>query len=178
MTDLELATAAGIPVRVLRAIRSVESHGEPTAVRFEPQLFRRLTGHRYDDQIPYRPDERGIDRHREHTNRAAFERAFALDAEAAVRSSSWGSYQVLGAYLLQLTLDGHSARTAVQGFDADPEGMSERMLAAWFKSASAARRAANADPPDFESFARVYNGPSNVTHYAAALRLAYARAEP
>lgn len=42
MTDQELAARAGIPLRILLAIRAVESGGRATAVRFEPHVFWRI----------------------------------------------------------------------------------------------------------------------------------------
>ena len=42
MTDAELAERAGIPLRILLAIRAVESGGRASAVRFEPHVFWRI----------------------------------------------------------------------------------------------------------------------------------------
>jgi hypothetical protein len=42
VTDQELAERAGIPLRILLAIRQVESSGTVSAVRFEPHVFWRI----------------------------------------------------------------------------------------------------------------------------------------
>jgi len=55
MTDAELAARAGIPLRILLAIRAVESGGRASAVRFEPHVFwrkrKRLPGSATGGQI-------------------------------------------------------------------------------------------------------------------------------
>lgn len=66
------------------------------------------------------------------TNRAAFERAFAVDPDKAVRATSWGAFQVLGGNLLEAY--GGSPATAVAAFWANPADASERVLIKWFQN--------------------------------------------
>ena len=169
----DLAQQAGIPFRVWQTIRAVESHGSASAIRFEPHIFRRLTAHKYDAKIPFTPGPEGFSRVRAETDRGAFNRAFLLDAEAAVRATSWGAGQVLGAWLLRV--DGDPGR-AVALFDRDPVGTGDRMMVAWWRAAKPSLRdAATKEPPDFLLIARAYNGPGNAAHYAAALEREYAK---
>lgn len=107
------------------------------------------------------------------TNRAAFNRAFAIDPALAVRSTSWGSYQVLGGHLLSLWSD--PAR-AVREFDADPQIVGERLLASWMRANPRAQAAAR----DFNwaELAHRYNGCSDCTAYVTRLRAAYDRWNP
>lgn len=151
MSDASLAARAEIPVEILRAIRSIESGSNPGVVRFEPHLFfRRVPDAR--GEIPFTPDpSRGVSLVASETNRAAFERARRIDERAAIESTSWGLYQVLGSHLLQV----HPS-DPVGAFDRDPRGVSDELLVSWFHSRPAAQRAAQAF--DIERLAELYNG--------------------
>ena len=153
MTDEEVARAAGIPVALAYAIRVVESgkRPHPHAVRFEPVLFHK---HRPDlaAKFPYTPPKGTA----EQTGRAALDRAMALDPQAAVESSSFGSYQDLGRVLLSVT--GLPPREAVAAFDADPDGFSARMLVRWLKLRPKFLEEANEPAPNFDRLGMLYNG--------------------
>jgi len=109
------------------------------------------------------------------TNREAFESARKLDPVSAVLSSSWGSYQQLGgsfAKALNMGMASSSdAEEAVAAFDADPAGVSDKLLAAWLLSNPQALAAAKAG--DVEEFVRRYNGGVN-PGYCAKMRKAFA----
>ena len=172
LSDAQIAKRAGIPTRVLRAIRHVESRGKPSAVRFEPHLFFR---HRPDlrNQVPYTPSERGYSTVRSETNRQALEHAMTLDADSAIRSTSFGSYQVLGGHLL--TAYGNDPHVAYNSFRQRPREASDLMVAAWFQDNKRARKYANTKPvPDFKNLARTYNGPNYHVHkYDEQLKVAW-----
>jgi len=108
------------------------------------------------------------------TNRAAFDRAFRIAPSEAVKATSWGSYQVLGAHLLPLF--GSSPSTAVRNFDANPHAVGERLLAAWMRANPRAQEAARA--MNWTELAHRYNGCSDCTAYATRLRDAYSRWGP
>lgn len=168
MTDQELATRAGIPLRVLLAIRSVESGGNVRAVRFEPHVFHRETAGRFTTaQVPWTPGRGPVSLTPSETNRAAFERAFRLDPATAVRSTSWGLYQVLGGHLLAVR--GPTPARAVAAFDADPRGVGEEMFVSWMRGNPTASAAARAG--DIERLAELYNGSQR---WAQAVRRALA----
>lgn len=146
-TDTQLATEAGIPVEVMRSIRAIESRGNPTVVRFERRLFSRLTG---------------VDIPGTGTSRQTFDAVVAqypaLRTEA-IRSTSFGTYQVLGASLISA-----HPTDPVGEFDRNPAGVSDDILVQYFQTTSpAARRAAIAvgeDPSEdnIAELARTYNG--------------------
>jgi hypothetical protein len=211
-----LAQEARIPVPILKAIKGVESGGNPAAIRFEPHVFWRLrkglpdsaTGTQIRNgltpselaAVPYTPcspDWRSANglspcmrgspptEYRfaasmvpAETNRAAFNRAFALDPESAVRATSWGSGQVMGRVLVDAF--GGDPHRAVQEFFANPVETGERMIVAWWRSARRdAIDAANASPPNFNLIARRYNGcGENCARYEGRLRSEYAESAP
>lgn len=159
----EVARRAGIPVSVLKAVRYVESRGKASAVRFEPHLFHRK---RPDlaDRVPYTRHARGYSMVGKETNKAALEHAMTVDAATAIRSTSFGSYQVLGAYLLEAYAD-QSPESAYEQFKLNPGEASDLMVAAWFQDNPIARKAANKKPePDMRRLARTYNGPNYRVH--------------
>ena len=162
-----VAGKAGIPVDVLRAFKKTESGGRASAIRFEPHLFLKkrpdLAG-----QVPFTPGPKNFSITRSETNKGAFDTAFGLDPEVAVRSTSWGLYQVLGGYLLKAY---GPPETAVAKFYANPELASDHTVAAWFNDSPSAVKAAN--ELDWRTLARRYNGPGNVDHYSAKLKENY-----
>jgi hypothetical protein len=160
-TEAELAAAAGVQPAVLAALRAVESGNNPSAIRFEPHLFIRL---RPDlaSRIPYTPGEdRAASPVGAETNRAAFNHAYELDARIAVKSTSWGLYQVLGGRLL--TIFDNDPDRAVRSFYADPEEVSKLLLVQWMRENPAAVRAANAE--DWGEFVHRFNGCTDCTRY-------------
>jgi len=169
--ETELSEKAGVPITVLRALMKVESRGNPAAIRFEPHWFvgmkhlgsrYRKVGFRPDllGRIPYTPDFRrsGVSYVRRETNRDAFLRAYALDPRAAIKSSSFGKYQVMGWALLEAF--GNDPVKAWESFQRDPNTASDLMLVSWFKKNGAARRYANQKPePNWKRLSARYNGP-------------------
>lgn len=145
----ELAQRAGIPLDVLLAIQRIESGANPRAVRFEPHVFHRKTGNRFVSVVPGAPGE--VSRVREYTDRAAFERARRYDERAAIESTSWGLFQVLGGHLLRLY-----PSNPVSTFDSAPARVSAELLVSWFEGNQRAREAAQAY--DIAELARRYNG--------------------
>lgn len=165
MSDESLAAEANIPVDVLRAIRQVESGGNPAAIRFEPHVFLRRTStlrggnadarrraSPYFDRIPFTPDpERHVSLIRSETDRSALDRARAFDEDQAIRSTSWGTYQVLGGHLLTLF-----DTNPVDSFFADPINVSDQLLITWFRANPAA--AQQAREYNIMALAQSYNG--------------------
>lgn len=165
LLDADLAGQAQIPVGVLRAIRSVESGGNPAAIRFEPHLFlRRVPG----ASIPYtHGPTMAASRVASETNRSAFERARAINEQAAIQSTSWGLYQVLGQHLLNAY-----PNDPVGSFFENPREASDRLLVSWFRANPAAAAAARA--LNFTELARRYNG-SSLSPWGTRVAAAYAR---
>ena len=165
-------------VALLFAIRSIESARKTyTTFRFEPHLF--LREHPTGD-IPYLPNDldkaypstdghehrkretRGPGRktsgyipgNGSHVRVTAFSRAYAQNPTAAIKSTSWGTYQVLGMYaknsedeiIKKATASDKGAQafldlwnTGAPYFDTGVKGqkfISLQMITAWFKDKS------------------------------------------
>lgn len=165
-TKLEaLAKRVGLDLPVLLAVRAVESGGKASALRFEPHLFRRKRPD-LKQYIPYSPknSKNPVDYNRSNTNRAAFERAFALDPVVAIASTSFGLYQVMGynsentgnPLLNKGQTDQAGAEAFVKEFFANPVNTSDELLVAWFSKNPNALAAAK--EKNWRRFATVYNG--------------------
>lgn len=177
MTDSSIAIATGIPLPFVAGIRATESGGNSRVVRFEPHLFARfrptsirtlhptpgaafVTG---DEErraawdagfIPYTHGAtRAASDSKLETGRVAFECAYRIDGDAAVRSTSWGSFQVLGGHLLGMA---KTAAAAVSLFDADPDRVSDELLVRWLRANPKALEAAKNGGID--EFIHRYNG--------------------
>mgnify|MGYP001350065554 CR=1 FL=1 len=150
-----LAEQIGVDPKVLLAIQKVESSSSPRKVRFEPHLFHRDTSNRYVAQIPWTKSRGNVSLVSSETNREAFERAYRLDPAIAVRSSSWGRYQILGGAGIALF---GSPPAFVAAFDENPDLTSDQLLVKWFSSRPNAIAAANAK--DWPRLAQLYNGSS------------------
>ena len=179
INDLKgLADAIGIELPILLAVRRTESNGNPTAIRFEPHRMVKYDNGIYKGQIPYargsRRDASGqpvsdssagvVDWHPEHTGIEAFRHAFSVDPASAIKSTSWGLYQVMGDMaplaeddVIKAALSNEdNAIDFVTNFYETPVKYSDNLLAAWFKNNPEARTAAN--NRNFFAFAKIYNG--------------------
>jgi hypothetical protein len=101
-----------------------------------------------------------------HIRDAAFKKAFSIDPTRALKSTSWGKYQVLGWALLRIY--DNDPHAALAGFLADPDRVGDMMLKGFFSrfDKKPAMEAVNSDFPNAPSpaswltFAKLYNGPS------------------
>ena len=165
-----VAAATGVPADVMAVFSAVESRGDDSAVRFECHRWNRSRG-----SLPAFPctpksaDEQWSVTASE-TNRAAFDRAYAISPRLAVEVSSWGRYQVLGSTALASL--GWTPRQLVEAFAVAPEDVSDELVIAWFRDNPAA--AAAARRRDWRRLARLYNGPGQVDYYASAMAQAWA----
>jgi hypothetical protein len=171
--DQALADRAGIPVNILRAVRAVESSGRPTVLRFEPHKWKSFgDGVTYPVTgftLGYKSDGTPLkySTTRAETNRAAFETNYAINPTLAVKSTSFGSYQVMGESAIKQY---GTAEAFWKHFNEDPTAASDRLLVQWFKDAPTAIAAANVTPiPDFVKLATRYNGGSQADHHYDAL---------
>jgi len=212
LTLADVAIERDVPLAMLVAIRTVESGGNPRAMRFEPHLFKmrrpkdvlslpripllrtnataaeqvahvveleKIAAERAEARahglVPYTPgyDHAGkphaASSSGDETGRAAFEFARRIDSSDAVLSSSWGSYQELGAALDEVStahrlLDGddRDADACVAAFDRDPASVSTALLNRWLRMHHRCCEAMRAG--DFDAVVRFYNGGANPSY--------------
>lgn len=172
---VESAQRIGIEPDVLRAFKEVESGGAANAIRFEPHVF---NNYRPDlikqGKVPFtRSPGVVFSREPSETNKAAFERAYKLDPAAAVNSTSWGFFQVMGFNILKQHFGNNPARL-VREFNADPERFSFRTVEFWFADRPKAVKAAQ--DKNWARLAFIYNGSDYAASgYHTKLRDAYNR---
>lgn len=173
-TAIEHAAAAiGCAVAAIRAVIDVESRGGFLAdsrpkILFERHYFSRLTQRRYDTSHPdiSNPAWGGYTGGAREYGRLA--RAISLDRDAALRSASWGAFQIMG------------DNCALCGFPRAEDFVTAMVSGtpAQLKAfVSFIRRTGLSDElirADWPGFARGYNGPAyKVNRYDEKLAAAY-----
>ena len=170
------AAALGCPSAAIRAVVEVESKGGflpdcRPRILFERHKFAGLTGHRWDAAHPaiscatpggYLGGEREYDRLGE---------ALALDREAALKSASWGAFQIMG---FNHAAAGHAD---VEAFVAAMVSGHPAQLDAFVAFIRATGLAPALAAQDWQAFARGYNGPGYARFaYDRKIAAAFARA--
>jgi hypothetical protein len=135
---VQAAAALGCKPEAIMAVSLVESKGAPfrhsgkPRILFEPQLFGKLTHYIYDSLFPYISREHQLNRRKdphaygkEEEQWVKLKIAALIDREVAIKSASWGRFQVLGvnwAYTGAKSLDAFltvmftSERSQLDGF--------------------------------------------------------------
>ena len=153
------AAALDCDEAAIRAVVCVESRGGfdrrgRPKILFERHYFRRLTAGRFDAVAPDLSHRRWGGYGASSAQYDRLERAIALDRDAALRSASWGAFQIMGDNCEACGFDGVEAFVSamIAGEDAH--------LAAFV----AFLRSKGLDVPlrahDWPRFARGYNGPA------------------
>ncbi len=165
------ARLLGCTVAEIRAVWKVEAAGRPFRAdgtverRFEPHHFPRTLWAQLgftvrQGEAPWRASLR-------QSNNAMAERAFGLNEEGMLTATSWGAPQIMG---FNHQDAGHiTARNMVVAMAQGERAHLDAFVAlinAW-GLASAIRA------HDWERFARRYNGPGQVQHYASLLERAF-----
>lgn len=177
----DAADRLGVELAVIRAFAAVESRGKGflesghPVVLFERHYFHRITGGRFNESHPdlshHKPTPAGeYGKLSEQPDR--LKRAMALDHDAAVRSTSYGLFQVMGdnwkkcGYLSV----GHFEKMMWTGAD-------EHLRAFVGFVESSPRLVEALRSKDWHTAARIYNGPGYAKHdYAGRMAAAYATA--
>jgi hypothetical protein len=178
---LRVAQVLGVDQATLLAIVDVEAvatesafgaDGRPT-ILFEPHLFSRQTARRYDESHPHLSRtrwDRSLYPATQEGRWAQLAEAYALDADAALKSTSWGAFQILGHHHANAGFEtpGEFARFV----SASPANQFEATVLAVVRSASLEDELRQRD---WVAFARGYNGPPLAQQYGARLQRAYER---
>ena len=187
----ESADRLGMEPEILAAIAKVESGRRgATSLRFEPHIFLR-NNKKYEGQIPYTrgdsfcPESRKgkclehVSYKSEETNATAFEIAYAIDPDAAISATSFGSFQVIANKNIRrsLTGGGSDPEEFIERFRSDPEGLSQDLLETYMgrvKTKSGKSLIEVAKEKDWVSFAERYNGAGQAKQgYSDKLEAAY-----
>jgi len=171
------ALALGCEVAAIKAVAAVEtgpqgpfeSQGRPT-ILFERHIFSRLTGGVYDASEPdiSNPVPSGYGLYSAQYSRLI--RAAALDADAALKSASWGAFQILGSNFSEAGFGSVEACVAAMrsGVRAHLEAFVKFVAADPVKLKAIRAK-------DWAGFAERYNGPGyKQSGYDVKLAKAYA----
>jgi hypothetical protein len=180
LSDADFGRAAatlGAEIAAIQAVAEVETsgnafdeHGRPR-ILFERHYFHRLTGGRFDlaHAAISAPTAGGYGKFSEQYGK--LEEAYGLDADAALRSASWGRFQIMGdnfraagfasvrEFVAALTRSEAAHLDAFVAFVAADQAMAEALR-----------------NKDWATFARRYNGPGYAKNdYDGKLKNAYTR---
>lgn len=169
------ADRIGAEVAAVKAIAEVESSGQGfqngrPVIRLEAHWFGKLTGYKHNESHPHiscMAWTPSLAARNQGEAWQQFEEAAALDEGAAIQSTSWGAYQLMGFHWKTLGYDSPQAMRAAMGTD---EGQLDSFV-----------RFVNADPVlidalkrrDWEAFAGRYNGQGQIPVYASRMAAAY-----
>lgn len=172
---LQAADVIGCEVAVIKAIVAVESSGAGfdaegrLLVRFEGHWFRKYTTRRYDVSHPHLSYEFG-DADRWGHGRTVFNEAVGLNEKAALLSTSYGLFQIMG-----FNYEACGFRTVGEFVDFNKAGEGNqiicfiRLLKAWGLQQALKNKA-------WATIARKWNGASyRKNRYDAKLAVAYKR---
>lgn len=184
ITDDDYTRAAkllGVEPAVIKAVAEVESAGKafypdgfPT-ILFERHIFSRLTGGKYDQTHPLisNPKPGGYGKSGANQRRK-FSMAFNLDPDAAMKSCSWGRFQIMG---FNHKLAGF--RTVGDFVDAMKSGEPAQLAAFVRFILSSPTLVSALRAKNWAAFAREYNGPAyKKNRYDEKLADAYRRYAP
>jgi hypothetical protein len=172
-----------LDITMLLAFKKVESGGAPGAVRFECHLWKRdkkvSAANKKKMPCSIMPGD-SFSKVASESSSNAFMKAYNFDKAGAIRATSFGLFQVMGAYLLRLE---SNPQKALDLFRKHSKEVSMKLLALWFKDPSwgaiAAKRARKIKSSsakhidDWKFVVRKYNGPGQVNYYTQKLREAY-----
>lgn len=172
------AGALAAPSKHLMAVAAIEAAGENfwtignkhvPPIRLEAHWFSRQTGHRFDASHPDISAPSWNPALAARTRAGAweqYERAKALDADAAAEATSWGPFQIMGFHWRTL------GYPSVQAFVDDVDGPDDDgQMDMFVRFVKADRRLLTAiRNGDWESWETVYNGGGYGGAYAAKIR--------
>lgn len=171
------AEALGVPVAAIKAVAEVEApgaaflpSGEPR-ILFERHKFHRHTGGKYDKTHPNISSPKWGGYGKESAQHGRLGLAASLDRTAALKSASWGRFQILGENYAQ------AGFPSIQDFINamyESEQAHLKAFVAFIKDDARLWQALKAR--NWATFARIYNGPAYADNaYDVKLAKAYAR---
>lgn len=177
MADYQRAASAlGVDVATVRAVADVESSGGGfladgrPKILFERHIFARETGGRYNHSHPGISGPAGGYGAGGANQHLRFDQAYALDPAAAMKSASWGEFQIMGFNHRMVGYD------TVGQFVEAMRGSAGNQLDAFVQFIESAGLKGALQNKDWAGFARGYNGPAYAQNqYDTKMAAAYAR---
>lgn len=171
------ADQIGVEVAAVKAIAEVESSGQGfrngmPIIRLEAHWFGKLTCYQHNDSHPHISCQAwtpAIAARNQGEAWVQFNEAAALDEDAAIQSTSWGAYQLMGFHWQTLGYDSPQAMREAMGTDEGQLDAFVRFVKADAVLIDALRR------HDWHTFAARYNGLGQVERYAGLMAAAYER---
>lgn len=173
----DAALALGVPVASVKAVAEVEApgsaflpSGEPR-ILFERHKFSQHTGGKYDKTHPDISNPKWGGYGKESAQHGRLAKAAELDRDAALKSASWGRFQILGENYRQAGFD------TLQAFINAMYASERHHLFAFVAFIKADPKLWSAlKSRDWAQVARRYNGPAYAANaYDVKLRKAYER---
>ncbi len=174
----QIAAHLGCEVAAIKAVASVESAGNAffadwrPKMLFEAHIFSRQTNHQYDSQFPQISSPKWdkslyLGGEREYQRLAA---AMTLNPEAALRSASWGRFQIMG-FNSQLCGYGTVKQFVKAMFSSEREHLNA--FVGFIQRNNIVRYLV---AKNWAAFARAYNGPGYANNrYDEKMASAYAK---
>ena len=170
------ATSLGVDIATIKAVADVETSGDAfdalgrPRILFERHYFHRLTSGRFD-LTHARVSARSAGGYGKFSAQyGKLEEAYALDADAALRSASWGRFQIMGDNFIAA---GFSSSQAFVKAMTQSEEAQLRAFVSFVRSRSAMAEALG--KKHWAAFAKAYNGPGYAKNrYDTKLAASYA----
>lgn len=172
----QAAKRLGVPVSVVKAVALVESSGKGflddgrCVIRFEPHIFSQQTGGKYDRSHPHLSNP--VFSPQRFGSWPIYDQAVSLDMSAAMRSTSWGAFQIMG-----FNFAACGFKTVIE-FVAAQCKSEKAQLDAWLGFVESQGLVKFLQMRDWPSFAARYNGIGyKVNRYDSRIAEAVARFE-
>lgn len=170
------ATSLGVDVATIKAVADVETSGDAfdalgrPRILFERHYFHRLTSGRFDLTHARVSAKSAGGYGKFSAQYGKLEEAYALDADAALRSASWGRFQIMGDNFIAA---GFSSSQAFVKAMTQSEEAQLRAFVSFVRSRSAMAEALR--KKHWAAFAKAYNGPGYAKNrYDTKLAASYA----
>ena len=176
----QAATDLGVEVAAIKAVAEVETAGEAfddmgrPRILYERHYFHRFTSGRFDKSNPTLSNKSAGGYGKFSAQYGKLEEAYKLDPTAALKSASWGRFQIMGS---NHAAAGHATVQEFVDALARSEAAHLRAFVA-FVGANATMKAA-LQKKNWAAFAKAYNGPGYAKNeYDTKMAAAYARLAP
>lgn len=174
-----IAARLGCDLATVQAVSSVESSGtffwningaQKPPVRLEAHVFGRLTGYQYNAAHPEISSTAWNPSLAATTRAGAYDqlaKAAGLNKSAALQACSWGAFQIMGTNWQDLAYA--SVVAMVDSMNTIDGQIDAFIRFVEHKAGAVAALKAH----DWLTFAKLYNGPANASHYASKLQAAW-----